>query len=109
MDFQSPTGDVGCNYIPAGGTQVYTTPDGGPQLVCDRVEPTYVRITLSAHGGAGVLRRVGDAGCCGGATMAYGAHWTGGPFTCDMTQEGLTCTNLDGRGFTLSRDQALPH
>jgi len=105
-EFQSPSGNVGCQYVPAGGTETYSTPDGGPQLICDRIEPAYVRFTLSAHGAATLIDHVGDAGCCGGDAMSYGTHWTGGPFTCDMSEAGISCTNADGRGFTLGRNAA---
>src|SRR6185295_6088025 len=63
-EFQAPSGNIGCDYVPAGGTETYSTPDGGPQLICDRVEPAYVRFTLSAHGAATLIEQVGDAGCC---------------------------------------------
>lgn len=106
QEFQAPSGNLGCDYVPAGGTETYSTPDGGAELICDRIEPTYVRMDMSAHGPAHLITHVGDAGCCGGDTMAYGTHWTGGPFTCDLTQAGITCTNADRRGFTLSRSQA---
>src|SRR5262245_35813496 len=59
-EFQSPSGNIGCQYVPAGGTETYTTPDGGPQLICDRVAPAYVRFTLSAHGAAALHDHVGD-------------------------------------------------
>ena len=106
IEFQAPSGNIGCDYVPAGGTETYTTPDGGPQLICDRIAPTYVRFTLSAHGAATLINHVGDASCCGGDAMAYGTHWTGGPFACDMSEAGIVCTNADRRGFTLSRTQA---
>ena len=105
-EFQSPSGNIGCDYVPAGGTETYQTPDGGPQLICDRVAPAYVRFTLSAHGQATLIERVGDASCCGGNVMRLGTHWTGGPFSCDMDEAGVVCTNADRRGFTLSRSQA---
>lgn len=105
-EFQAPSGNIGCQYVPAGGTETYRTPDGGPQLICDRIEPAYVRFTLSARGAATLIDHVGDASCCGGDVMPHGAHWTGGPFSCDMSEAGVTCTNADRRGFTLSRTQA---
>lgn len=105
-EFQSPSGNVGCQYVPAGGTETYQTPDNGPQLICDRVAPAYVRFTLSSHGAAALHDHVGDASCCGGDVMAIGTHWTGGPFACDMSEAGIACTNADRRGFTLSRSEA---
>lgn len=109
ISFQSPTGNIGCEYTPAGGTAVYSTPDGAAELKCDRVEPSYIRVTLPEHGAAGVLTHVGDAGCCGGETVAYGDEWSAGPFSCDMTDAGLACSSRDGHGFILSRTQAQTH
>ncbi len=105
-EFQSASGNIGCEYVPAGGTETYQTPDGGPQLICDRVAPTYVRFTLSAHGAATLIEHVGDASCCGGNVMRLGTHWTGGPFSCDMGEAGVVCANADRRGFTLTQTQA---
>jgi hypothetical protein len=105
-EFEAAGGNVGCDYVPAGGTDTYTTPDGGPQLLCDRVEPAYVRFTLSAHGAATRIDHVGDASCCSGDMLTAGAHWTGGPFACEVTQDGIACTNADRRGFSLSRSEA---
>jgi hypothetical protein len=108
-EFQAASGNLGCDYVPAGGTDTYTTPDGGPQLICDRIAPAYVRFTLSAHGPATLINHVGDASCCAGDMLAPGAHWTGGPFACELTQAGMTCLNADRRGFTLSRADARPN
>lgn len=105
-DFEAPSGNVGCNYIPDGGNGVYHSPDGGAELICDRVEPRYIRLSLSAHGISTVEEHVRDTGCCGGPVLPYGAHWRGGPFQCDMHETGLTCSNADDHGFTLGRSEA---
>lgn len=105
-DFEAPSGNVGCNYIPDGGNGVYHSPDGGAELICDRVAPIYLRFSLSAHGISTLEPHVRDTGCCGGPVLPYGAHWQGGPFQCDMRETGLTCSNADGHGFTLSRSEA---
>jgi hypothetical protein len=36
-------------------------------------------------------------------TLAYGKTWKSGGFTCDVTTARLRCTNLDKRGFELSK------
>lgn len=105
-EFQFANGGFGCIYTPAGGTDVYKTADGAAELKCDRVEPDYVRVTLPEHGAASVLTRVGDAGCCGGESLAAGAHWSAGPFQCDIGEAELTCTSAEDHGFTLSRESA---
>jgi hypothetical protein len=106
VEFQLAGGNIGCNYVPAGGTETYQTPDGGPQLICDRVEPSYIRYALSAHGQASRYDHVGDASCCGGEMLAAGAHWAAGPFGCELSEDSVICSNADRLGFTLGRTQA---
>lgn len=102
--FVMPSGNIGCTYIPEGGTDVYQPPDGGPELSCDRIEPKYLRATLGRSGKATVLSDVGDQGCCSAdRTIAYGEVWRGGPFTCYSERTGLTCERADGHSFLLSR------
>lgn len=102
--FVMPSGNIGCTYIPEGGTAVYQPADGGPELSCDRIEPKYLRATLGRGGKAVVLSDVGDEGCCSGErTLDYGEVWRGGPFTCYSQRTGLTCERGDGHSFLLSR------
>lgn len=102
--FVMPSGNIGCIYIPEGGTQTYRPADGGPELSCDRVEPKYLRATLGRSGKAVVRTNVGDRGCCGGEkTIDYGEVWSGGPFACYSERTGLTCERSDGHSFLLSR------
>lgn len=105
-EFQLPSGNIGCAYIPAGGTAVYRSPDGRAELQCDRVAPTYVRVVLSETGPGVVQENLGEAPCCGGEVLGYGQTWSRGPFTCQSAEAGLTCTNADGNSFMLSRDTA---
>lgn len=49
-EFNMPSGNIGCFYVPAGGTDVYKTSDGGAELSCDRVEPSYVRVMMGDSG-----------------------------------------------------------
>lgn len=102
--FVMPSGNIGCTYIPEGGTQTYQPVDGGPELACDRVEPTYLRAILGRSGKAVVLTDVQDRGCCGGGrVIPYGEIWHAGPFTCYSERTGLTCERGDGHSFLLSR------
>jgi hypothetical protein len=41
-------------------------------------------------------------------TLAYGSVWRNGPYTCLSSRLGLLCTNLDGHGLFLSREQQHP-
>lgn len=103
ISFVMPSKNIGCTYTPQGGTPVYQPFDRGPELLCDRIEPKYVRLVLTPKS----LHRfddVGDQGCCGAANVfAYGSRWQYGEFTCDSAQTGLTCTRADGGGFSISR------
>lgn len=104
QEFVLPSGNIGCIYTPEGGTEVYQPADGGPELSCDRVEPSYVRATLSRKGGARLAKDVGDPSCCSaGPVLDYGQTWTAGPFSCLSTRTGLACERNDGHSFFLSR------
>ncbi|WLR91727.1 hypothetical protein [Shinella zoogloeoides] len=103
-EFVMPSGNIGCTYIPEGGTEVYQPADGGPELSCDRIEPKYLRATLARSGKAVVRANVGDRGCCGAEKVVpYGETWSAGPFTCYSERTGLTCERSDGHSFLLSR------
>jgi hypothetical protein len=102
--FVMPSGNIQCIFIPQHGTEVYVPADGGPELSCDRAEPTYLRFTLSRRGPAKVISNVGDQGCCGGPnTLPYGEFWRIPPFTCWSATGGLTCERDDGHGFFISK------
>jgi hypothetical protein len=102
-EFTMPSNNVGCIYTPEGGTATYSTADGGAELSCDRVEPSYVRVILGAHGVARKYTHVGDASCCGADNyLAYGETWAEGPFSCISAATGLTCTR-GSHGFVMNR------
>lgn len=103
-EFVLPSGNIGCTYTPAGGTDVYMPADGGPELFCDRIEPQYVRIILGRSGRAVLLRDAGDQGCCvASPVLDYGSVWRAGPFTCRSQRTGLSCERGDGHSLFLSR------
>ena len=105
VEFVLPSGNIGCTYTPKGGTSVYQPVDGGPELLCDRVAPSYVRIILGPTGKAVLHKDVGDASCCSAEpVLAYGKEWTAGPFTCKATTKGLTCARGEN-GFVMSRSR----
>ncbi len=102
--FVLPSGNIGCTYTARGGTDVYKPVDGGPELSCDRVEPSYQRVIMGPRGPAKLYRNVGDASCCDtGPVLAYGQVWRQGPFTCESNEGGLFCRRDDGRGFSMAR------
>lgn len=104
--FVTPSRNIGCTYIPKGGTEMYRPDDGGPELGCDRIEPKYIRLILSASGKAFIFEMEGDTACCDDVNVLnYGERWKAGPFTCTSAETGLTCRRKDGHGFFASRDR----
>jgi hypothetical protein len=101
-EFMLPSGNIGCIYTPVGGTDVYQPEDGGPELQCDRMEPTYLRAILGASGKGKIHKNVGDASCCSGPVLRYGNAVTLGPYYCESEQTGLTCYR-DNNGIFLSK------
>jgi hypothetical protein len=104
VEFIMPSGNIGCLYTPAGGTDVYEPRDGGPELICERVQPSYVTVVLTGEGEAEVIEDPGEQGCCGAADVfAYGNTLALEGFLCSSATSGLTCENEDGYGFSMAR------
>ena len=101
-EFTMPSNNVGCTYVPAGGTDVYKTSDGEAELTCDRVEPSYVRVLFGSSDKAERITNVGDASCCSAENIfEYGEVWSEGPFSCISATTGITCTR-GTHGFSMS-------
>jgi hypothetical protein len=109
VEFSAPSGNIGCVFTPAGGTSFYQPAGGGPELSCDRVAPTYVRVIMEPAGPPLRFPNPGDQGCCGATNiLGYGKTWSAGPFSCTSSTRGMSCMRADGRGFKLSKsDVAL--
>jgi hypothetical protein len=109
ISFVMPSGNIGCIYTPKGGTDVYQPVDGGPEISCDRIEPSYVNITLGPKGPAKLTENPGEQGCCGGDNVfAYGNTAKVGPFLCSSSTAGLICETADKKhGLCLSRTRTL--
>jgi hypothetical protein len=109
ISFVMPSGNVGCIYTPKGGTATYQPADGGPEISCDRIAPSYVNITLDSKGPAVLTRNPGEQGCCGGDNVfAYGNTVTLDGFTCSSSEAGLICETPDKKhGLCLSRTRTL--
>jgi hypothetical protein len=104
ISFVTPTANIGCAYAPKGGTKIYVPADGGPELSCDRVEPSYLRFILGRAGKAKKLSNVGDPGCCSaGPKLSYGNFWKLGLYKCVSSVKGLTCTRGTAHGFFISK------
>jgi hypothetical protein len=108
VEFSAPSGNLGCVYIPSGGTAVYQPAQPGAELSCDRIEPSYVRITMPEHGPARVVETQ-ERGCCSGTPIPNGDDWSDGPFVCEMSEAAVTCRSAEGHGFSLGRAQADVH
>lgn len=109
ITFIMPSGNVGCIYTPRGGTETYEPVDGGPEISCDRIEPSYVNITLGPKGAAVLIKDPGEQGCCGGDNVfAYGNTVTFDGFICSSSSAGLICETPDKKhGLCLSRTRTL--
>jgi hypothetical protein len=109
ISFVMPSGNIGCLYTPAGGTDVYQPVDGGPEISCDRIAPAYVNITLGPKGPAVLTENPGEQGCCGGDNVfAYGNTAQVGEFICSSSTAGLICETADKKhGLCLSRTRTL--
>lgn len=104
IEFMTPSGNIGCIYTPAGGTDVYEPMNGGPELSCDRVEPQYIRLMIGPTGHAVGYDDVGDPSCCSGVKLQYNNTIEMGPFLCEVRVVGLACKRTDDNsGFFLSR------
>jgi hypothetical protein len=104
VEFITPSGNIGCTFTPQGGTDVYEPVDGGPELLCDRLQPSYVRVILGAQDEAVRQNDVGEASCCGAVEkFEYGNTWEMDGFTCWSKKTGLTCESEADHGFLISK------
>ncbi|TPM41948.1 hypothetical protein [Mesorhizobium sp. B2-3-4] len=107
IEFNTPSDNIGCIYTPKGGTSTYEPQDGGPELSCSRVEPSYITIILGPKGPATLIKNPGEQSCCSDvAKLAYGNSWSAGPFSCQSSTKGLTCIGANGHGFFISKAKA---
>ena len=105
ITFVMPSNNIGCIYTPAGGTDTYEPLDGGPELSCDRIEPSYVNVILGPNEPAAITEDPGEQSCCGGDNIfKYGYTVELEGFTCRSSTKGLTCESTDsGYGFSMAR------
>lgn len=103
--FVMPSGNVGCTYTPEGGTEIYEPAGGGPELICERVEPSYVTVILGPKGKPKRINNPGEQGCCGAEqVLDYGNESYFDGFVCYSERTGLVCETDDGaHGFSMAR------
>ncbi|MGV8951348.1 MAG: hypothetical protein ACOH2M_09620 [Cypionkella sp.] len=103
-EFTLPSGNIGCTYVPAGGTEVYSPRDGGPELICSRVEPVYVTVSMTASSAPIRYDNPGEQGCCSlGSVLDYGRSLQMGPFFCSSATTGLSCKGPNGHWLKMRR------
>jgi hypothetical protein len=104
IEFTMPSGNIGCLYTPEGGTDTYVPAGGGPELICERVEPSYVTVILSDVDEAQVIEDPAEQSCCGAENIfEYGNTVELEGFECESTETGLICENDEGYGFSMAR------
>jgi hypothetical protein len=109
IEFVMPSMNIECTFIPK-QSAIYMPRDGGPELSCDRRDPTYVRVVLGPTGPAERTDNPGEQPCCGVEnTFQYGQTWVGGPFTCQSAATGLSCRHQNGHGFSMSKAEIKVH
>jgi hypothetical protein len=108
--FQTPTRNIVCGGY-TGSQPAWLRCDISSGL---RPKPSRPKGCQFDFGGTLTLGAAGRAriGCVSDAVLpdpskarilAYGQTWRYGPFTCRSAKTGLTCRNLKGHGFFLSR------
>jgi hypothetical protein len=104
IEFQTPSHNIGCLYTPEGGTDTYDPLDGGPEIICDRIDPDYVRIILGPEVDAEAISDPGEQPCCSGKTLNYDSEVKLDGFICYSETTGLVCQTTGGEhGFLMSK------
>jgi hypothetical protein len=104
IEFMTPSGNIGCLYTPEGGTDNYDPLDGGPELICDRIEPEYVRVILGPEVEAEAIFDPGEQPCCSGPKFNYDNELELDGFICHSETTGLVCQTTSGEhGFLMSK------
>jgi hypothetical protein len=107
--FKTPSGNIGCVYSRFSGESPYLRCDIRSGLVPQPPRPKNCDLDWAYGYEMDVTGRAHTF--CAGDTaldprarvLAYGKTWRRGGFTCSSRTTGLTCRNLSGHGFLLSR------
>lgn len=112
VGFRTPSGNIGCGYWKFAGETAGLRCDIGSGLrplpkrkaACDGVWGQAMSMAPRGRAGPGCISdTMRDPSY---PTLAYGRTWSRGGFTCRSETSGLTCTNLDGHGWFLSRERS---
>jgi len=89
--FQSPTGNIRCEYRNQVGVGCMTLNNG-------------LGVFLRSFGGAYYINRAYSFQPSAGWTLSYGRTWGSSTFRCSSSSNGMKCwSTLTGHGFFISR------
>jgi hypothetical protein len=107
ISFATPSKNIGCVYARMSGSPTELRCDIASGLVPKPARPKKCTLdwgdslAMQKHGRVFTVCH-GDT-ALGGKPLAYGKTWRHDGFTCTSRKTGLTCKNLSGHGFFLSR------
>jgi len=112
VTIRTPTGNIGCAYAHFAQQPVFLRCDIRTGLVPKPPRPKGCDVDWGYGYSMKPFGRA-DSFCAGDTVLdrrarvlAYGHTWKRGGFTCTSRRTGLTCHNLSGHGFVLSRQHS---
>ncbi len=109
VQFATPSGNIGCTYIPFDGAGGISTGVKGPELHCYRLYGKFEAVSLGPVKKALKLVVEGKLACCKTRNvLAFGNSWVTGGYVCTSERSGLTCRR-GKHGFTISADSITRH
>ena len=102
VQFITPSGNIGCTYIPFDGAGGIDTGVNGPELHCYRLSGKFDAVSLGPTKKALKLLVEGKLACCKTRNvLAFGNTWTTGGYACTSDRTGLACRR-GKHGFSIS-------
>ncbi len=102
VQFVTPSGNIGCTYIPFDGAGGIDTGVNGPELHCYRLSGKFDAVSLGPVRKALKLLVEGRLACCKTRNvLAFGNTWRTGGYACTSDRSGLTCRR-GKHGFAIS-------
>jgi hypothetical protein len=99
--FQMPSRNIGCLFaFRQLRCDILSGLDPEPEEACDF---DWVGVDMGVTGAAAPNCGSDTVYDADAPTLEYGSSWTRGGITCESEESGLSCTNQEGRGFTLAR------
>ena len=102
VQFVTPSGTIGCTYIPFDGAGGIDTGVNGPELHCYRLYGKFEAVSLGPKNKALKLLVRGKLACCNTRNvLAFGNTWATNGFACTSERAGLICRR-GKHGFSIS-------